>query len=68
MCCKYGYFDLAFSRAAEDAMRHYLAGKPKDKHGRHHYTLDTAHGASKHDPTARFKAYRERFGVALENP
>jgi hypothetical protein len=61
----YAHFGIDFSAEAERRMREYLASKPKGKHGEHRYEF--AHTGF--DLTAereRFRAYRERYGVASE--
>jgi hypothetical protein len=58
----YRHFDLALTRAAEERMRRFLAQHPKDKHGRHRYTLGEF-GLDPDEEGARYRAYRERFGL-----
>ena len=58
----YRHFDLAFTPTAEERMRRFLAQHPKDKHGRHSYTL-AEFGLDRDEEAARYRAYRERFGL-----
>lgn len=58
----YAHFDMRLTEAAEDRMRRFLTANPKDKHGRHRYSL----GEFGLDPVAeraRYRAYRERFAL-----
>ncbi|MFU8877602.1 MAG: sulfotransferase family protein [Wenzhouxiangellaceae bacterium] len=57
----YGHFGLDFSEQAEAGMREFLARNPKDKHGRHRYTLEQF-GLDPEHERARFAEYRQRFG------
>jgi hypothetical protein len=61
----YDHFDLPLSAAAEEAMRRHLAENPKDKHGRHAYSL-SAFGLDPADIGHRFKTYTEYFGIQAE--
>lgn len=58
----YAHFDMAFTDAAEDRMRRFLAANPKDKNGRHAYTLGDF-GLTVEGERARYRAYAERFGL-----
>ena len=58
----YAHYSLLFSPAAEERMRRFLARHPKDKHGRHSYTL-AGFGLDRDREAARYHAYRERFGL-----
>ncbi len=58
----YVHFDLPFTPAAEEAMRRYMAENPKDKHGRHEYTL-AEFGLDVDQERARYRPYCERFGL-----
>ncbi len=58
----YRHFDLALTPWAEERMRRFLAQHPKDKHGRHGYTL-AEFGLDRDEEAARYQAYRERFGL-----
>jgi hypothetical protein len=61
----YAHFGIDFSADAERRMREYLADKPKGKHGEHRYEF--AHtGFDLAAERERFRAYRERYGVAAE--
>jgi len=57
----HGHFGLEFSDQAEARMREFLARNPKDKHGRHRYTLEQF-GLDPEHERARFAEYRQRFG------
>jgi phosphatidylethanolamine-binding protein (PEBP) family uncharacterized protein len=57
----YARFGRELTDAAESAMRRFLAAHPKNKHGRHRYSLE-AFGLDREEETARFAAYRARFG------
>ena len=59
----YDRFGLAFRPEAEARMRAYLAAKPKGKHGTHRYDF-RATGFDLGAERERFRAYRERYGVA----
>jgi hypothetical protein len=43
-------------------MRRFLARHPKDKHGRHQYTL-AEFGLDADEEAVRYRSYRERFGL-----
>jgi hypothetical protein len=58
----YRHFDLPLTAATEDRMRRFLAENPKDKHGRHQYTL-AQFGFDRDEELERYRAYRERFGL-----
>jgi hypothetical protein len=58
----YDHFDLRFTRPAEERMRRFLARHPKDKHGRHQYTL-AEFGLDADEEAVRYRSYRERFGL-----
>jgi hypothetical protein len=58
----YAHFDLPFTAAAEDRMRRFLSENPKDKHGRHEYTL-AQFGLDRDQESERYRWYRERFGL-----
>lgn len=58
----YALFDLEFTAAAERRMLSFLAENPKDKHGRHRYSLEQF-GLDAEQERERYRAYRERFGV-----
>jgi hypothetical protein len=56
----YARFGRVLTDEAEAAMRRFLAANPKDKHGRHRYSLD-AFGLDREAEAARFADYRARF-------
>jgi hypothetical protein len=61
----YDHFEMEFSAEADSRMRRFLAENPRDKHGRHRYSLSFAHL----DPVALrplFASYQQRFGVDSE--
>jgi hypothetical protein len=58
----YTHFDLPYSPAADARMRAFLAEHPKDKHGRHEYTLEQF-GLDRDVERQRYAWYRERFGL-----
>lgn len=59
----YDHFGLRHSADAEARMRAYLAAKPKGRHGVHRYDF-RATGFDLATERERFRAYRERYGVA----
>jgi hypothetical protein len=61
----YEHFGLEFTSDAETRMRAYLDAKPKGRHGAHSYDFaDT--GLDADQERKRFRAYYERYGVAVE--
>ena len=58
----YAHFDMRFTEAAELRMRRFLAENPKDKHGRHEYTLEEF-GLDQDEERQRYAWYRDRFGL-----
>jgi hypothetical protein len=61
----YDSLGLELSADAEGRMRRYLAAKPKDRHGAHHYAFaDT--GLDRAKERARYREYQERYAVASE--
>jgi hypothetical protein len=58
----YQHFDLVLSPVAEERMRRFLAQHPKDKHGRHRYTL-AEFGLDRDEEAQRYRSYRDRFGL-----
>jgi hypothetical protein len=58
----YRHFDLPWRPGFEERMRRFLAENPKDKHGRHSYSL-AEFGLDADEERARYRAYRERFGL-----
>jgi hypothetical protein len=61
----YVHFDMELTPEAERRMRRFLADNPRDKHGRHRYTLAAA-GLDPGTERQRYRAYRERFGIPSE--
>lgn len=57
----YSRVGRTLSREAERAMREFLAANPKDKHGRHRYSLEEF-GLDAEREGRRFAGYRARFG------
>lgn len=53
---------MTLGPAAEERMRRYLAGRPKDKHGVHSYSFDDL-GLDRAQADARFDRYRMHFAV-----
>jgi hypothetical protein len=58
----YAHFGMLFSAVAEGRMRRFLTRNPKDKHGRHRYTL-AEFGLDRDEEAERYRSYRERFGL-----
>jgi hypothetical protein len=58
----YAHFDMRFTDGAEQRMRRFLGENPKDKHGRHEYTLEQF-GLDRDQERLRYAWYRERFGL-----
>jgi hypothetical protein len=56
----YAHFDLPFSAGLEEAIRAFLRRNPKDRFGRHDYSLEQF-GMSLEEETRRYAAYRTRF-------
>ena len=63
----YDRFEIPFGRETEESMTHYIASKPKDKHGRHHYALDAGRDPSFKNHRESFRAYQDRFAVPTES-
>jgi hypothetical protein len=59
----YHHFGNDLSKETETRMREFLALNPKDKHGRHLYTLEQF-GLDPVEEIPRFRNYRERFQIA----
>jgi hypothetical protein len=61
----YAFAGVPWTRAAEDAMRNYLATHRGDRYGKFVYSTDLLDGelAALHE---EFRPYRERFGVEIE--
>lgn len=60
----YRAFELPFDEHSAERIRHYLAFKPKDKHGRHDYAPMTPEQVARNRP--HFRRYQERYGVPDE--
>lgn len=58
----YSSFDLELTRDAERRMRDFLARNPKDKTGRHRYSLEEF-GLDAGEEKERYAAYAKRFGL-----
>ncbi|MCF2529653.1 sulfotransferase family protein [Yinghuangia soli] len=58
----YDALGLDLTPEAESRMRTYLDGRPKDKHGVHHYSFDDL-GLDRAHENARFGRYRTHFSV-----
>lgn len=61
----YDQLGFPLTRSAEQAMRTFLRRHPKDKHGKHRYTL-SQFGLDTRREDQRYGAYRARFGVRRE--
>ena len=58
----YAHFGFEWSSDLRDRMQSYLKNHPREKHGKHSYTLDEF-GLSHEEHGPLFAAYRERFGL-----
>jgi len=58
----YAHFEMPFTPSAEERMNRFLRDNPKDKHGRHQYSL-AQFGLDPDAESERYRGYRERFGV-----
>ncbi len=58
----YQHFDIPFTEETKSKMDHYMENKPRDEHGKHHYTLDDF-GLSEERDAPRFKRYCEYFNI-----
>ncbi len=58
----YAHFGLPYGPAVEGRMRRFLAAHPKDRHGRHRYTL-AEFGLDRDEEAARYRRYRDRFAL-----
>jgi len=58
----YTHYGLLLSPVAEERMRRFLAQHPKDKHGRHQYTL-AEFGLDRDEEAERYRPYRDRFDL-----
>jgi hypothetical protein len=61
----YDQLGLRLEAEAEARMRRFLTANPRDKHGRHRYTLAAA-GLAAANERRRFAAYQERFRIPAE--
>ena len=59
------FLELDWDPAARERISRWQAGNPQNKYGRHRYCL-ADFGLEAEVLDERFKAYRERFGVARE--
>lgn len=59
----YAHFGFEFSAAARQAMQRYLDNRPREKHGRHTYTLQQF-GLSREQHGPLFAPYCQRFAIA----
>jgi hypothetical protein len=62
----YEFLGWQLSPAAERAMQAFLDLNPKNKHGVHRYSL-AEYGLSPETEAARYKAYCQRFGIAVQS-
>ena len=53
---------MPLSPATREALQAHIGSHPKDKHGRHEYTLE-GFGLTREQVRNRFAVYCERFGV-----
>ncbi len=58
----YSHFEIEWDALAEKHMRDFLAHNPKDKHGKHQYTLEQF-GLDADGERERYRTYSERFGL-----
>jgi hypothetical protein len=58
----YAHYDMPFTEVAEQRMRRVLAENPKDKHGRHVYSLEQF-GLDAEEEAERYRRYRQRFNL-----
>jgi sulfotransferase family protein len=56
----YAHFDLPVPEGLEDRIGEFLGQNPKDRFGRHHYSLEQF-GMNRAEEMKRFAAYRERY-------
>jgi hypothetical protein len=61
----YGSLGRALPAETADAMRDYLAGRPKDKHGAHEYSFADL-GLDPATERERFARYQRHFSVPEE--
>jgi hypothetical protein len=58
----YDHFGYPWTDVFHARMERFLAQNPKDKHGQHRYSL-AAFGLDADEERARYRTYRERFGL-----
>ncbi len=58
----YHHFDFEFTDQARQAMQHYLDNRPRDKHGKHQYSLNQF-GLSREQHGPLFAEYCQRFSL-----
>ncbi len=56
----YARFDLPFPEELRERIQEFLRGNPKDKYGKHHYSLEEF-GLNLEEEKRRYSFYRERF-------
>ena len=61
----YAFLDLELTRSVRDRMERWMRDNPQGKNGPHRYRA-ADFGLDEDELDARFKAYRERFGVERE--
>jgi len=61
----YEQLDYTWPNRHDERVRSYLAAKPKDKHGAHHYTFDDV-GLDEDSVRATFAHYVEHYGITEE--
>lgn len=61
----YAALELPFSAGFADAIRHYLANKPRDHFGKHRYAA-ADYGLSDASLRESFRFYTDHYGIALE--
>ncbi len=58
----YARFDFPFPEELKDRIQEFLRRNPKDRYGRHRYSLE-AFGLNLEEEKARYSFYRQRFGL-----
>jgi hypothetical protein len=56
----YAHFDLPFPRELKERIQEFLHQSPKDRYGKHRYSLEEF-GLNLKEETRRYSFYRERF-------
>jgi len=56
----YAHFELRFPEELKERIQEFLHQNPKDRHGKHHYSLEEF-GLNLEEETRRYSSYRERF-------